>query len=97
MLEHIVLITPAPIHLLEFLRATARIVQINLDISEIITVYFRKEKYDVYLGRNAEAARGAPGERSSRGTNAAQPDNSGAVGQKLSRTLLRTYRVGRTS
>ena len=38
MLEHIVLITPAPIHLLEFLRATAHIAQINLDISEIITV-----------------------------------------------------------
>jgi hypothetical protein len=45
-------------------------------------VHFRSD-YDAYLGRNVEDSRGAPGERSSGGADAAQPDNSGTVGQKL--------------
>lgn len=55
-------------------------------------VYFRGD-YDAYLGRTTEGARGAPGQGSSGGANAAQPDNGRAVRQKLSGAV--PDRVGR--
>ena len=46
-------------------------------------VYFRGD-YDAYLGRTTEGTRGASGQGSPSRANAAQPDNGGAVRQKLS-------------
>lgn len=49
-------------------------------------VHFRSD-YDAYLGRNAEGAGTTPGQGSSSGANAAQPNSSGKVGEDFSRTV----------
>jgi len=49
-------------------------------------VFFRSD-YDAYLGRNAEGARGAPGQGSPSGANASQPDRSGKIRQGVSGTV----------
>jgi hypothetical protein len=49
-------------------------------------VHFRSD-YDAYLGRNADGAGAALGQKSSSGADVAQPDNSGKVGKDFSRAV----------